>query len=223
MTPLRTICLYGELGVMFGRRHQLAVKSAAEAVRALCMQIPGLEKYLTNSKDEGVTYAVFYGKKNLSKEQLRSDCHGEDIRIAPVLMGSKRNGIFQTVLGVVLIVVGAVLTAWGYGPIGQPMVKLGYAMVVGGIVQLLTPTPKGMGARDKPDNLASYTFNGAINTQAQGNPVGVLYGELIIGSAVGSAGIDPEDQAYIPTTPGAGSGGSGGGGAPPWHGEWLEA
>jgi hypothetical protein len=76
--------------------------------------------------------------------------------------------------------------------------------------------PKGRSANDKPENQPSYAFNGPLNTQAQGNPVPVLYGELIVGSAVLSAGITAKDQAIVPS--GTGSNGSGGrGGNLPWN------
>ena len=41
-----TIQLLGEAGRRFGRRFQLAVKTPAEALRALCVQIPALRQYL---------------------------------------------------------------------------------------------------------------------------------------------------------------------------------
>ncbi|HCW20974.1 MAG TPA: phage tail protein, partial [Achromobacter sp.] len=53
---------------------------------------------------------------------------------------------------------------------------------------------RGLSTRDSPDNGASYNFNGPVNTSAQGIPVPVLYGRMIVGSAVISAGIYAEDQ-----------------------------
>ena len=67
-------------------------------------------------------------------------------------------------------------------------------MTLGGVVQLLTPQQRALSVKDGPNNGASYNFNGPINTTAQGNPVPVLYGELIVGSATISAGIYAEDQ-----------------------------
>ncbi len=143
----------------------------------------------------------------------------QDIRIAPILMGSKNQGVFNIILGAVLIVAGTLLAPYTGGA-STFLVKLGWGLVIGGVMQLLAPAPKGRSPRDRPDNQPSHTFDGPINTQAQGHPVPVLYGELIVGSAVISAGINAVDQAYIPrTTPGAGSGGGGGGAAPPWHEE----
>lgn len=217
---LQTVRLYGKLGVMFGRKHRIAVNSAAEAVRALGSQLKGFEAYLMSSKDRGMAYSVFYGKSNLREDQLRNPCGNQDIRIAPILIGSKNGGWLNIILGVVLIVVGVVFSEF-LGPASVPIIQMGVAMIVGGVVQLLTPTPKGKSAKDKPENTASTTFNGPVNTQAQGNPVPYLFGELIVGSAVLSAGIYTEDQAYIPGggTPN-GFGGGGGGGATRWNTDW---
>jgi predicted phage tail protein len=222
---LRTVRLYGRLGSRFGRSFRLAVNSPAEAVRALCVQIKGFEQWLMESKDHGVAYAVFIGKRNLAEDELDTPPGGEDIRIAPIIIGAKEGGWFQIILGAALIAAGVFISGMSFGlaaPIGQALIGMGVSMIVGGVVQLLAPSPKG-GTRDRPENTPSYAFNGPVNTQAQGNPVPVLYGELIIGSAVISAGIQADDEVYIPdatTTPTGG--GTGGGGSPPWHLDWLD-
>lgn len=220
---LTTIRMYGRMGKLFGRVHRMAVSSAAEAVAALCSQLPGFERYLTESKDNGYGFAVFYGKENLKEDDLRNPCGNDEIRFAPILFGSKSGGWFNVIVGVVLVVVGVILSFTPFAAAAPFFYKMGAALIVGGIVQMLAPTPKGVSAKDKPQNTPSYAFNGPVNTQAQGNPVPVVYGENICGSAVLSAGISAVDQAYVPRAPGAGSGGSGGGGAPPWHGGWMEA
>ena len=219
---VRTIRLYGRLGAKFGRVHRLAVKSAAEAIRALCALYQGFEPYLTQAKDRGEGYAVFYGEQNLREEELHNPMGAAEIRIAPMILGAKRAGVFQIIVGVVLIAIGAVLNFTPFAAASPFFYKMGAAMIIGGIVQLLTPVPKGRAAEDRPDNRSSAIFNGPINTQAQGNPVQVLYGELIDGSAVISAGISAEDQAYIPRQRlRIGSGGGGGGGTPTWNNNWV--
>jgi predicted phage tail protein len=79
-------------------------------------------------------------------------------------------------------------------------------MIIGGVIQLLTPVPKGSAANTAA-NAPSYVFNGAVNTQAQGNPVPLLYGRMIVGSAVISAGISAEDYVPVETSVGYGYGG----------------
>lgn len=203
MTPLKIIRLYGKLGTRFGRVHRLAVNSAAEAVRALCMIKPGFERELMTSRDRGINYAVFLGKKNIAEDEMFHPTGSEDIRIAPILQGSGRGGIFQTILGAAMMVFAmwatngfSGLASWaetmksGWGIVAT----MGMTMAMGGIMQMLSPQVKGLGTKDNPENGASYAFNGAVNTTAQGNPVPLGYGRMIVGSAVISAGIYAMDQ-----------------------------
>lgn len=190
---IRTIRLYGKLGARFGRVHRLAVANAAEAARALCVLLPGFKQELATSEERGIRYAVFVGKENVGEDRLHEPPGGQDIRIAPVLHGSKRGGVLQTIVGVVLVVVGAVISYFG-GGLGAPIMKIGAAMILGGVVQMLSPQPRGLSAKDSPNNGASYNFNGPVNTTAQGNPVPILYGRLVVGSAVISGGVYAEDQ-----------------------------
>lgn len=204
METLRTIRLYGKLGAQFGRVHRLAVANTAEAVRALCAMIPGFQRELMTSKDRGIVYACFLGKKNIGKDELTLSGGTEDIRIAPAMSGAKSGGVIQFITGATLFVAGAILATYGFvtgNPllfeIGVALKTLGTYMMVAGVVQMLSPQPQRQSAKDKPDNQASYNFNGPVNTQAQGNPVPLLYGRLIVGSAVISAGILAQDQAYV--------------------------
>lgn len=224
---LRTIRLYGRLGAAFGREHRMAVNSPAEAVRALCSQLKGFEAYLMTSKDRGMGYAVFLGKRNLSAEELDVPPGNEDIRIAPVILGAKKEGLFQVILGVALISVAAFFTAgsalaWGSvlgsgaTGFGAAVASFGLSLALGGVAQMLAPSMKG-GPTDRPENQPSYAFNGPVNTSAQGNPVPLLYGRMIIGSHVISAGIEAKDEVHIPDNTTPTGGGFGGGGSTPWH------
>ncbi|MEB1026025.1 tail assembly protein [Xanthomonas campestris pv. campestris] len=188
---IRVVRLYGVLRAKFGKEFRLAVASPAEAIRALLVQLPGFQAFLMGAKDRGLTFAVFNGRRNLNEDQLHDPPGDDAIRIAPVLQGSKRGGVLQTIIGAVLIVAGALLL---WTPFGVPLISAGVSMVIGGVVQMLSPTQKGLGTQDSPDNRPSYAFNGPVNMQAQGNPVPVAYGDTWTGSAVISGGIFAEDQ-----------------------------
>lgn len=194
---VRTVRLYGVLGARFGREFKLAVNSPREATFALSMMIPGFRQFMQQAKSKGMEFAVFLGKTNLSEDQIDDPAGNDDIRIAPVTVGSKRGGVLQTIIGIVLIIVGI------YGNIaggwGQPFINLGVSMLIGGVVQMLSPQPKGLGAQDSVENRPSYSMNGTVNTQAQGNPVPYAFGGddvlgMLVGSAVISGGIMAEDQ-----------------------------
>ena len=79
------------------------------------------------------------------------------------------------------------------GSMGMMALKFGAAMVLGGIASMLAPTPVLPDTADKPTN---YAFDGAANTARQGYAIPVAYGQLLIGGAVISSGVSPED--YTP-------------------------
>lgn len=121
------------------------------------------------------------------------------IKIVPVVIGSKQAGLFQTILGAVLVVVGVAIgyfTGWtGVGwAIGSKIALMGGAMMLGGVVQMLSPQTAGLASKQDSDNQASYAFGSVTNTAAQGYPVPLLYGKRRIGGAIISAGIYVEDQ-----------------------------
>ncbi|KFC89418.1 tail assembly protein, partial [Leclercia adecarboxylata] len=174
----------------------LAVRTSAEAVKALCINLDGLESFLMNAKKNGMTFAVFRGRRNIGEQDFKELGGDSDIRIAPVLEGAKKAGLFQTILGAVMVVAGIVVSGLSAGwasPVGSAMISAGIGMAAGGIYQMLSPQPKGLQGRDDPDNKPSYAFGGAVNTLAMGNPVALLYGEREIGGAIISAGIVAED------------------------------
>lgn len=197
MARLTTIRLYGALGTRFGRVHRLAVQTSAEAVKALCINFDGLEDYLMSAKKNGMTFAVFRGKRNIGAQDFQELAGDSDIRIAPVMEGAKKAGMFQTILGAVMVVAGLALGPVGWGVVGagfaNGLIIGGITSMAGGIYQMLSPQPRGLQMRDDPDNKPSYAFGGAVNTTAMGNPVALLYGEREIGGAIISAGIVAED------------------------------
>ena len=77
------------------------------------------------------------------------------------------------------------------------LAKIGMGIAISGIAQMLAPKPSPPSSSSPVDNGSSYNFNGSVNTTAQGVPVPVCYGRLIVGSAVISAGIKSEDIGFV--------------------------
>jgi len=206
-----TIILSGPMRKRFGREFRLHLdgKSPREACRALAAVFPGFRDYMLKAKSRGIEFAIWRGRgkgaENIGIDQLDEPA-GSTIRIAPIVVGSKRSGVLQTIVGVVLIVVGA-FTSWAGG---AALVSVGIGMVAGGVVAMLTPVPKLNKSADSSANQSSYVFNGPINTTAQGGCVPVAYGRVRVGSAVISAGMIAED--YSSATSNIGSGTAGGNG-----------
>lgn len=191
----RTIRLYGVLRKHFGREYTLDVHSVRDAISALCIMVPGFEKFISTGEERGLLFTVFSGARNLENQEL--DLQGDDsdvIRIAPIIQGSKQAGMFQTILGAVLIVGGLFSGGLSTG-LGLALIAGGGALVLGGVVQMLSPTAKtGSLDRNEDGNNPSYGFGSAVTTIAQGNPYPVLYGEREIGGAVESGGIYTQDR-----------------------------
>lgn len=192
---MRTIKLGGVLGKKFGKQFALDVHSFRDAMAALCMMKPGFEKYLRTAEERGLVFAVFVDERNLGEQEL--DLVGSDngdIRIQPIVQGSKQAGMFQTLLGVVLIVAG-LFTGGTTSTLGMGLLAAGAAVGLGGVVQMLSPTTKASAESKNDDgNNPSYGFGGAVTTIAQGNPYPLLYGEREIGGAVESGGVYTQDN-----------------------------
>jgi predicted phage tail protein len=191
---LRKIKLYGKLAKFVGHRILEAdVATAAEAVRFLVANWPELERHMADQH-----YRVSVGTYDLDLEELHDPAGQQEIKIVPVMAGAG-GATGRIILGALLIVGafftgGATLGLLGLAaPVALSSVLLfaGATLVLGGVAQLLTPTPKvPTGPDTQNDPRKSYSFSGIQNTSRQGVPVPIVYGETIVGSVVISAGID---------------------------------
>ncbi|OBX11375.1 hypothetical protein QV07_01630 [Gallibacterium genomosp. 3] len=202
---LRKIKLRGELGKRFGKVHKLAVDTPAEAIRALCVLRTGFRAFLEKSEKYGIRYRFLVKQHALSSDDADSFNmqHGRqtDFILVPVLQGRKGGGLFNIILGAALIGFAfwnpfgwsAVAASGFFGGVAQMPLLMGTALVLGGVSQMLAPTPKMEGPQESPENKPSYLFNGAVNTTQQGQPIPLLYGRLAVGSAVISASLTDKD------------------------------
>ena len=180
---LRKIKLYGKLAKFVGHRILEAdVATAAEAVRFLVANWPELERHMADQH-----YRVSVGTYDLDLEELHDPAGAAPISFVPVVAGAGAVG---------RILIGAALIAASFIPgVGALAVTLlfsvGASLVLGGVAQLLTPTPKvPTGPDTQNDPRKSYSFSGVQNTSRAGTPVPIVYGETLVGSVVISAGID---------------------------------
>lgn len=188
-TPATIIKLSGPLARLFGRTHRYFLDrgTAEEAFSALRNTLDGFREAIAALERRGLVYAVFRNRQNVGPEQFELG-GAREIRIVPVLRGSKRAGILQTVVGIVLIAAGVFF--------GQPvLISAGIGLVAGGVIQMLSPQPKGLKTSAAPENQPSYAFGSAKNTTASGNPVPICYGRRRWGGAIISAGILSEDAS----------------------------
>jgi predicted phage tail protein len=185
---LRKIRLYGKLAKFIGHRVLEAdVATAAEAVRFLLANWPELERHMADQH-----YRVSVGSYDLVADELHDPAGQQEIKIVPVMTGAGAVG--RIIAGVALVAFSLLLPGVGAVIGGALMTKIGLlggALILGGVAQLLTPTPKvPTGPDTQNDPRKSYSFSGIQNTSRQGTPVPIVYGETIVGSVVISAGID---------------------------------
>ena len=186
--PMTRILLSGSLAQEFGREHMrsLDTGSVQEAFSALKHTVQGFEEFIRKCAARGLRFAIFRNRENVGEREftLRGTT---EIRIVPVISGSKNGGLLQTIVGAAMIVAGVFLMAT---PFGVPLVSMGIAMVAGGVMQMLSPVPKSPGQQEQAttENKPSYLFNGAFNSTQQGLPVPVVYGQMLVGSSVVAVG-----------------------------------
>ena len=200
---LRKIRVYGKLASFLGQRtFEAAVDSAAEAVRFLAVNFPGLEHHMADQH-----YRVSVGTYDLGEDELADPVGQQTIKIMPVISGAG-GGVGKIIAGVALIALAIAVPGIGGGAaaatiFGTKFTALavglgttGLSLALTGVTQLLTPTPRlsGPGVSDmgnrEADPRESFSFSGIQNTSRQGLPVPIVYGETIVGSVVISAGID---------------------------------
>lgn len=199
---MRKIILHGAIGEKYGKEFELDVTTAGEAIRALAANFPEFMKDIR----EGAWHIV-RGKKvdkglALDEAQIGSFRLGSgDLHIVPYIAGSKRGGLLKIILGVVLIgaafaFTGGALAAplmGGAGGLlggitGTQLALFGAAVALAGVSSLLSPEEKAA----ETEKQASFTMAGPGNTYDQGNPVPLVYGEVITGGQLASGGIDIE-------------------------------
>ena len=190
---LRKIKLYGKLAKFIGHRVLEAdVATAAEAVRFLLANWPELEAHMSDQH-----YRVSIGTYDLTAEELYDPAGAAPISFVPVVAGAGATA--RIIAGIAIIAlslgIGAIASAGvvlgglaGIGTVGTIFVGIGVSLVLGGIAELLTPTPKT--STDEGDPRKSFSFSGIQNVSRAGVPVPVVYGETLTGSVVISAGID---------------------------------
>jgi predicted phage tail protein len=213
----KEVRLYGPLAKFIGQRKFLAeISSAGEAIRMLLANFPGLERHMADQH-----YKVIVDNYESDLDEIHYPA-SQVIKIVPVL-GGAGSGAGKILAGVALVAAAIVLgpavggflglgaglgSAAGAGIVSAGVAtaigSIGVALVLGGVSQLLSPTPQlgqlgpvssgGLGNRTTEntelDPQASYSFSGIQNTSKQGVPVPVVYGETVVGSVVISAGID---------------------------------
>ncbi|KZK92569.1 MULTISPECIES: tail assembly protein [unclassified Pseudovibrio] len=197
---MRKIHLHGHLK-KFGEIFKMDVLTAGEAIRAISMQIPEFCEALK----EGSYYVIRGDRKTgygLNVEHINELRLGTgDLHIVPAIAGRKNGGgVLKAILGVALVgaaiffsagaAAGLAAPIFGtVGPTWGNLAMLGASIALTGVSAMLTPTDTK--TEEKSDE--SFSISGPSSSMAQGSVIPLVYGEVITGGHVVSAGMDIEN------------------------------
>ena len=221
---MKVVKVYGALRERLGQcRFELNVATPAQAIKALCVNFPGLDKWLIDSEQDGVAYRVRVGKEEASPEDMSvlglPWSEREVFSITPVVAGA--GGFGRAIFGGLLI--GASFLFPGAGlfgttsffgvsaagatgagviagsaaltTVGTALSAVGAGLVFSGVSQIISPTPPSGLELKEANRIQNFSFSGITNTSQQGLAVPIAYGRVVIGSAVISSGFDVDHSA----------------------------
>lgn len=168
---MKVVKVYGALRKKLGQcRFEFDAETPAQALKALCVNFPGLEKWLIDSEQDGVSYRVTIGKEKLNEQNagliVCPWSEKEVFSIAPVLVGAGGNtGQIFAGIGLVALAIVAGPAAGGFLGLGAGLGGMGgvaaggaamgliggaaasaigfagLALAIGGIAQAISPAP----------------------------------------------------------------------------------
>jgi predicted phage tail protein len=166
---MKVVKVYGALRKKLGQcRFQFEADTPAQALKALCVNFPGLEKWLLDSENDGVSYRVTIGKEKLTEHNagliVGPWSEREVFSITPVLTGAGQGagqifaGIGLVALAILAAPIGGGFLGLGAGAFGSTAAgaasgftlgaaassaigAIGVAVALGGVAQALSPAP----------------------------------------------------------------------------------
>jgi predicted phage tail protein len=219
---MKVVKVYGPLRKYLGQcRFEFVADTPAQAMKALCVNFPGLVQWLLDREAEGMAFRVTRGRDKITNEApeglVLPWSEREVFSIAPVIVGASR-GVGRILAGIGLVALAIVLAPAGGGFLGlgaglkagaagaatgfisagvsTAIGSIGASLIFGGIAQLISPMPSlGFNSGKEAARLESFSFSGIVNTSKQGMAVPICYGRAFVGSAVISSGLDVDQVA----------------------------
>jgi len=191
---LRKVKLYGELADFIGHKELDAViNSTADAIRFLVSNFPKLEAHMADKH-----YRVLLDDYDIDETEIHNPIGQSDISIVPIISGA--GGAGRAIAGIALIGLafatgGATLSlglsgfSGGVG-ISALVGNIGIGLTLMGVSEMLFPLPKPQEFSNEQDPRISFGFSGIQNVSRAGTSHPIVYGEIVTGSVVISAGID---------------------------------
>lgn len=190
----------GEMGQRFGSEWTMNASKIQDVFQLIECQRAGFRQYMASCIEAGIDFTIKRGEYFMEEKELDMTLGDNDLIITPVPAGADSAG--QKILAAIAIaalvwwnpgnwaIAEGALTTWG-----QAALFVATNLAISGIQQLLMPGPET--DRQQPD---SYIFNGPVNNFQEGQPVPILYGQMIIGGApinITTTTRKPSSEGYI--------------------------
>lgn len=165
---MKVVKVYGALRKKLGQcRFQFEAETPAQAFKALCVNFPGLDKWLIDSEKDGVGYRITIGKEKVGDNNLQLlGCpwsEREVFSITPVLAGAGRGGA-QIGIGIGLVTLAILAAPLGGGFLGLGAGAFtsttGTALVAGTATSFATTAALGIASTVVGAIGASLLFSG---------------------------------------------------------------
>ena len=194
----KTIKVYGQLKNYLGQgTFELDVANASQAIKALCVNFKGLEKWFIDNDKNGVSYKVKVGTEEIGEDNITDLAlplgTKEVFSIRPVITGAGR-GWGRILTGALFIGAGFLV---GGGFFGSAIAKnlgaikfvkqMGLLMMISGVSEMLSPQPE---MPKQANQLENFSFSGVTNVSQVGTAIPVVMGRAFCGSSVISSALD---------------------------------
>ena len=156
----QVVRLLGDLGERYGAEHTYYdLRTPADAVKLLCINIPELQEELIHAHEHGIGYRLIQADADLGYEDLHLPIGSNDLILTPVIVGSGGGGgVGQILAGVGLVAVSILTAGAGLGFLGLgagltagaftlgsaasvAIGAIGTSLILGGVSQMLSPQP----------------------------------------------------------------------------------
>ena len=182
---IRNVYLQGELGKQFGEKFSIYANNCADIVKCINANRPNFKNFLVQSAKKGLDVDVRVHDTVLDNDDLIIPLKEGDVTITLIPAGSKNAA--DKIGAAILIFLAFIYpptaayltttTAAGVTQLsilGSVVSGIAVSLALTGIYELLADDPEG------DENPTNYLYQGDAHTIEEGDPVPLLYGELVL-------------------------------------------
>lgn len=180
------VVLHGHLKELYPHDIEMSGFSVAEILNGIGRQISVLRP--KPGEDTRFFSVVGYDTHEALTGPIKPN--QKELHIVPAMHGGKGGGFFKVVLGVALIAASFMMPAAGIA------FSFGLSLALGGLLEILSPTPKiDRSGTSSVDPEASKYLGASQNTTKIGTRIPICYGEVQVFGHYISFDVDAKDVA----------------------------